>query len=74
EDGSQHPDPVSINVNALAGVLVYYLAVIRERGEGARDPLMDDLLSHAKDKAGFSEYVRTTLGDCGSEHLGVDPP
>ncbi|MEZ4373814.1 MAG: hypothetical protein R3B07_23535 [Polyangiaceae bacterium] len=74
EDGSQHPDPVSINVNALAGVLVYYLAVIRERGEGARDPQMDALLDKAKDKTGFTAYVRTTLGDCGSEHLGVDPP
>ncbi len=74
EDGRPAADPVSVYVDTLAGVLVFYSAVLAEAGESAREPLLDSLLEKAKDREGFPQFVRGALGDCGNKSLGVDPP
>ncbi|MCA9643710.1 MAG: hypothetical protein KC492_23620, partial [Myxococcales bacterium] len=73
EDGGEHPDPIEINMRTLDGVLVFYQAVLKQVGEGERQPSLDALLAKSKDRAAFQQFVTDTLNGCGGSNLGVEP-
>ncbi|MBZ0121003.1 MAG: hypothetical protein K8H88_28670 [Sandaracinaceae bacterium] len=70
EDGRDPADPVLANVNAIQGLLVYYDAVLRERGQIAAEPHMDALRAMAAEGT-LEARVRELSSTCNFARLGV---
>lgn len=70
EDGRDPVDPVAVNVRALQGLMLYYVAVVRSEGEGARVPELDALLELERDGT-LDARVRELLAGCDASGMGV---